>query len=81
MNGVAFDTKRNPMGARLRAVLGTDIGHWDLADMLDAIPEAYEQVEKGLLSEADFRDFTCDNVKHLYLGGNPDFFEGTVIEG
>jgi predicted TIM-barrel fold metal-dependent hydrolase len=80
MNGVAFDAKRNPFGAKLRAVLGTDIGHWDLSDMLDALPEAYEQVTKGLMSEDDFRAFTHDNVKHLYLGGNPDFFKGTVLD-
>ena len=48
--------------------------------MREAIPEAWEQVEHGLLSEEDFRAFACDNVKHLYCGGNPDFFAGTVID-
>ena len=33
----AFDTKTNPMGARLRAMFSSDIGHWDVPDMSDVL--------------------------------------------
>ena len=42
--------------------------------------EAYELVEKGLLDEAGFCEFVCDNPLRFYTNGNPDFFEGTRCE-
>ena len=48
--------------------------------MRDAAVEAYELVEKGLISEEDFRNFVFVNpVKHK-TDVNPDFFKGTVVE-
>jgi predicted TIM-barrel fold metal-dependent hydrolase len=35
MNALAFDTRRNPYGARLSAVFASDIGHWDVPDFRD----------------------------------------------
>jgi hypothetical protein len=43
------------------------------------VPEAYEAVEKGLMSAEDFRDFTFGNVVRLFGRGNPRFFEGTRV--
>ncbi|MGH7932113.1 MAG: amidohydrolase family protein [Candidatus Binataceae bacterium] len=80
VTGWAFDGKRNPLGARLNAVYGSDLGHYDLLDMRDAAVEAYEGVEHGLMTEADFRDFVFVNAIKLHAGMNPDFFKGTVIE-
>jgi len=77
----AFDTRTNPMGARLRAMFSSDMGHWDVPDMVGVLPEAYELVEKGLLDEAAFRDFVFGNPVRFYTSGNPDFFRGTRVEG
>jgi predicted TIM-barrel fold metal-dependent hydrolase len=76
----AFDAKKHPMRARLNAIYGSDLGHWDLPDMRDAAAEAYELVEKGVLSEEDFRDFVFANPVRLKTALNPDFFKGTVVE-
>src|SRR5207237_1919314 len=46
-NAWAFNTKANPMGARLNAIFSSDIGHFDVPDMTDVVPEAYELVEHG----------------------------------
>jgi predicted TIM-barrel fold metal-dependent hydrolase len=76
----AFDARRNPHGARLNAIYGSDLGHYDLTDMRDAAVEAYENVEHGLMTEEDFRDFVFVNPIKLHCGMNPDFFKGTVVE-
>lgn len=76
----AFDAKRNPLGSRLNAVYGSDLGHWDLPDMRDAAAEAYELVEEGVLNEDDFRDFVFVNPVKFVTALNPDFFTGTRVE-
>ena len=45
-----------------------------------AAVEAYESVEDGLMSEADFRDFVYVNPIKLHAGMNPNFFKGTILE-
>jgi hypothetical protein len=47
--------------------------------MLSPVPEAYELVEDGLITPADFRDFTFANAVRLWGTQNPRFFEGTRI--
>ncbi|HUC10535.1 MAG TPA: hypothetical protein VL985_08925, partial [Stellaceae bacterium] len=78
LNAVAF-SKINPFGARINAIFSSDIGHFDVPDMLMPVPEAYELVEDGLLSEDDFRDFTFANAVRLWGTQNPRFFDGTRI--
>ena len=68
------------MGARLNAVYGSDLGHYDLTDLRNAAVEAYESVEDGLMSEDDFRDFVYVNPIKLHAGMNPNFFKGTILE-
>ncbi len=80
-NALAFHTKANPFDARMRIVLGSDIGHWDVPDMKGVVVEAYEQVERGRLTEDDFREFAFSNAVKLYAGMNPNFFKGTRVEG
>ena len=77
----AFDTKKNPYGAKLNAIFSSDIGHWDVVDMRDVTAEAYELVEHGLLNEDEFRDFTFANAARMRCSMNPDFFKGTIVEG
>ncbi len=80
MTAVAFDTKLNHHGARMNAILGSDIGHWDVPDMTKVMVEAYEMVDDGFMDDNDFRDFTYGNVVRMHTGMNPDFFKGTVVE-
>jgi len=80
MNGAAFDPRLNPFGRKLNAFLGSDIGHWDVPDPTKVIPEAWELVDKGLLTPEDFRAFTFENVTCLHTQMNPGFFKGTSVE-
>jgi predicted TIM-barrel fold metal-dependent hydrolase len=80
LNALAFDPKYNHYGLKLNAILGSDIGHWDVPDMTKVMVEAYEMVEDGFIDEDDFRDFTFGNVVGMHTGMNPDFFKGTVVE-
>jgi predicted TIM-barrel fold metal-dependent hydrolase len=79
-NAWAFNTKANPYRARLNAIFGSDIGHFDVPDMTEVLTEAWELVEHELISEGDFRDFVFANPVRLWAGNNPDFFKGTVVE-
>jgi predicted TIM-barrel fold metal-dependent hydrolase len=80
INAWAFNAKVNPLGARLRAIFGSDIGHWDVPDLSEVVAEAHELVERALLTPEDFRDFMFTNPAHLYAGANRDFFRGTRVE-
>jgi predicted TIM-barrel fold metal-dependent hydrolase len=79
MNAVAFG-KGNPFGAQLNAIYSSDIGHFDVIDMRDPLPEAYELVEDGHINETNFRDFVFANAVRLWGTQNPNFFKGTVVE-
>jgi predicted TIM-barrel fold metal-dependent hydrolase len=76
----AFDTKKNPYGAKLNAIFSSDIGHWDVVDIRGVTAEAYELIEHGLLNEDEFRDFMFTNAVRMWGSTNPDFFKGTVVE-
>jgi hypothetical protein len=78
MNAVAFG-KTMPLGARINAIYSSDIGHFDVVDMRDPLPEAWELVEDGHIGEDDFRDFTFANAVRLWGTQNPRFFEGTPV--
>src|SRR5437016_12400401 len=80
LNAWAFNGKANPMGARLNALFSSDIGHFDVPDMTEVVPEAYELVEDGLLDSDDFRDCMFANAVRLWGEVNPDVFKGTVVE-
>lgn len=73
----AFDPR---LGARLRPVFSSDFTHFDVPDFREVVPEAFEMVEKGFLTEQDFREFTFTNAARLHTRANPSFFQGTVIE-
>lgn len=76
----AFRAASNPMGARLRAMFSSDMGHWDVPDMSEILCEAFELVEHGHLGPDDFRDFVFANPVRFYTRVNPDFFRGTRVE-
>ncbi|MCS5637771.1 MAG: amidohydrolase, partial [Myxococcota bacterium] len=76
----AFDTRINPMGARLRAMFSSDMGHWDVPEMSGILEEAWKLVEKGQVNEENFRDFVLTNPVRFYTSVNRDFFVGTRVE-
>ncbi|MGE0387504.1 MAG: amidohydrolase family protein [Gammaproteobacteria bacterium] len=78
---VAFDAALNPHGIRLNAMFASDIGHWDVPDMREVLPEAWELVEHGHMDARDFEDFACGNVVRMLTAMNPRFFDGTAVAG
>jgi hypothetical protein len=80
MNAIAFNTKINHYGARLKAFFGSDIGHWDVEDIRHCVPDAYKNVEKELFTDQDFEDFMFTHPVGLYTRQNPEFFKGTIVE-
>ena len=81
LTSMAFNTKVNPFGAELKAMMGSDIAHWDVPDMSEVLEEAWEMVDHGWIDEAAFKKFTFSNPVDFYTGTNPQFFKGTVVEG
>ena len=76
----AFAEDVNPFGARLQAMFGSDISHWDVPDMTETVSEAWEHVDAGRINLRDFRDFVFGNAVRMHGGANPRFFSGTVVE-
>ncbi len=76
-NAWAFDPR---MPGRLKAMLGSDVGHWDVTEFAEVMPEVWEMVEDGLITETDLKDMTFTNPLELHARMNPNFFKGTVVE-
>lgn len=76
----AFNDRVNPHGAKLRAMFGSDISHWDVPDMTKTVSEAWELVEHETIDLAGFRDFVFTNPVRFHASMNPGFFDGTVVE-
>jgi hypothetical protein len=75
MNAVAFG-KAMPLGARINEIYSSDIGHFDVVDMRDPLPEAFELVEDGLITESDFHDFVFGNAVRLWGQAEPALLRG-----
>jgi predicted TIM-barrel fold metal-dependent hydrolase len=80
MVSTAFNRRLNPLGATLKPVFGSDIGHWDVLDAASVLTEAWGLVTARLITPENFRDFTFVNPAMLHLSMNPDYFRGTVVE-
>ena len=80
LNAWAYATKVNPFKARLKTLMGSDIGHFDVVNMADVLKEAYEPVEEGLMTLDDLRDFLFTNPVKFFGEANPTFFRGTSVE-
>ena len=76
LNPVAFDRRLLPGGLPLHAMFASDIGHWDVPDITQVLPEAWEAVEDGLLTAEDFRAFTCTNALQLW---GPELFPSIEV--
>jgi predicted TIM-barrel fold metal-dependent hydrolase len=77
---LAFDPLLTPKGGEVSAVLGSDLGHYDVPDWSHPLAEAYEFVERGAMDTDQFRDFVFANSVRFHASPNPRFFEGTVVE-
>jgi predicted TIM-barrel fold metal-dependent hydrolase len=80
LNSLAFDAKGSPFDAKLRALYGSDLGHWDVPEMAEAAEEAYELVAHGVLEPAAFRAMVFDNAVEFWTSVNPGFFKDTAVE-
>ena len=80
MVSVAFNRRLNPLGATLKPVFGSDIGHWDVLDAASVVTEAWSLVRAKLISEENFRELTFVNPAMMHLSMNPDYYKGTVVE-
>lgn len=79
MAAVAFDPRLPPVGEELRAMFASDIGHFDVPDCREVLPESWELVEHGRIDREQFRKFTFSNAAALWTARNPAFFEGTQV--
>src|ERR1700682_1278340 len=70
----------NPFGAKLGAILSSDISHFDVPDMTEVLEEAWELVEEKGMSEKELHAFSFGTPVRLWASLNPDFFKGTVVE-
>jgi hypothetical protein len=61
-------------------VFSSDFTHFDVPDFAEVVPEAFEMLERGHMTEQDFREFTFTNAARLHTGNNPAFFAGTAVE-
>jgi predicted TIM-barrel fold metal-dependent hydrolase len=77
MNVMAFNAAA---GLKVKAMMGSDIAHFDVPDPGEVLEEAWEMVEHRLISESDFREFTLTNAVELHASMNPDFYKGTIVE-
>jgi predicted TIM-barrel fold metal-dependent hydrolase len=77
----AFDRRDAPFDVSLHAMLGSDIGHWDVPDMRTVVAEAGELLDDGRLTADDFEAFAARNAVLLHGGMNASFFDGTAVEG
>jgi predicted TIM-barrel fold metal-dependent hydrolase len=80
LTSMAFNTKINPFGAELKAMMGSDIAHWDVPDVTEVLEEAHEMVEHEWIDEAAFEKFLFTNPARFYTDTNPGFFKGTSVE-
>jgi predicted TIM-barrel fold metal-dependent hydrolase len=77
----ALDARANPKRTRLQPIFSSDIGHWDVPDIASVLLESHQLVDKGILTDADYRDFVFTYPARMHLAANPDFFAGTVVAG
>jgi predicted TIM-barrel fold metal-dependent hydrolase len=80
LSSIAFQSRLLPHGLKLNALLASDIGHHDVPDFERVLPEAWEMVESGRMTEDDFRAFAGGNLARMMSEVNPAFFDGTAVE-
>ncbi len=79
MTALAFDRDR-PGGHASRRCSRPTSGTGTFPTSAAVLPEAWELVEDGHATEADFRALTFGHAVSLWAGANPSFFDGTTVE-
>jgi predicted TIM-barrel fold metal-dependent hydrolase len=74
---LAFDER---LGPGVGVLLGSDLGHWDAPDATELLAEAWDQVERGLLTEEQLRRLTFDDPVRAWAGSGLGPFAGTALE-
>ena len=75
MNVTAFG-RANPFGARINAIFSSDIGHFDVPDMLSPVPEAHELVEDELITAGRFPRLHLRQCRAPVGSAEPAFLRG-----
>ena len=57
INAWAFKREHLPHQVQLKTLFGSDIGHFDVQDMAGVVPEAYELVERDLITSGGLSQF------------------------
>jgi hypothetical protein len=78
LNALAWQAMGTPFDAKLKAIYGSDIGHWDVPDMRECAEKACELVADGLLARDQLREFLFTNAVEFWTANNRDFFAGTA---
>ena len=76
MNAWGCNSRVNPYGARLKTLFGSDIGHFDVPDMREVLPEAHELVDEGLIEERRFPRFRVHQPGRVLGWDEPGFLQG-----
>ena len=63
-----------------RPLTHCDFTHFDVPDFREMIPEAFEMVEKGFVTDQGFRELPFTNAAMLQTRNNPAFFKGSIVE-
>lgn len=79
-NAWAFNRRNNPFDVEIKTLFGSDIGHFDVRDMAEVLPEAYELVEDEKIDPGSFKRFVFENPIRFWGETNPRFFAGTSVE-
>jgi predicted TIM-barrel fold metal-dependent hydrolase len=79
LNSLAFNRHLLPHSIQLNAIFASDVSHWDVPDMREVLPEAWELVDNGHLGSGEFRAFTFGNIADMLTESKPEFFAGTAV--
>ncbi|HEY1636678.1 MAG TPA: amidohydrolase family protein [Acidimicrobiales bacterium] len=76
---LAFDS-RFSAGGRLGALFSSDLGHWDAPEAALLLTEAWDQVERGLLTSDQLRAITFEDPIRAWAGSGLGPFRATALE-
>lgn len=76
----AFNDRANPFKTKINAIYSSDVGHWDVPDLTEALAHSWSLVEEGVISAADFKAYVFSNPHRFYTEAKADFFKGTAVE-
>src|SRR5258708_14918254 len=71
---LAFNRKINPFGTAIRAMFGSDVGHWDVIDVGDVVVEARDRKSTRLNSSHQITSYAvfCLKKKKDSSARSPD---------